>query len=150
MKPEITKTPVFWGEKIFLWTLGILIIGIALFFLTYVIQSYRQESTHLANEIIKVSNNIQRETEHYFEKYKITLETLSLTPFVTKQETEVCNQVFEKLNADFPNVVNYAAVDKNGAFFLFRNTNDATGAGNKNGILPATCPREIRIYYGTS
>ena len=71
----------------------------------------------MADEIIQISHNIQRETEHYFEKYKITLETLSLTPFVTKQETEVCNQIFEKLNADFPNVVNYAAVDKNGAFF---------------------------------
>ncbi len=109
MKPEIKNVPVFGGEKIFLWTLGILMIGIALFFLTDVIQSYRQESTYLADEIIKVSKNIQRETEHYFEKYKITLETLSLTPFVTKQETEACNQVFEKLNADFPNVVNYAA-----------------------------------------
>ncbi|MDM8547672.1 PAS domain S-box protein [Candidatus Venteria ishoeyi] len=117
MKSKIKKAPIFGEEKVFLWAAGILIIGITFFFLAYLIHSYYQKSTYLATEIVKVSDKIQYETEYYFEKYITTLETLSRTPFITQQKTEVCNQVFGRLNADSPNVVNYAAVDKNGAFF---------------------------------
>lgn len=87
-------------------------------------------------------------TEAYFASYEAVVAAVAESLCVRGRGTADCGDLFARLNHRFPNVVNFAAIDRNGRFFASGQPLPATGQPDASGYpFFATLAKEDRRLY---
>lgn len=90
-------------------------------FLGYAMINFRRVSAeHSADDFLEMQQTVQLldlSTTGFFKKFYLLLSGLALSPVVQEKNTDKANALFRALNHKLPEVVNVAALDRNGFFF---------------------------------
>ncbi len=99
----------------------LVILGVIVLSLVYaslfVASDYRASADQKVEDAAATAELVRADTESYFANYQDLFSAVAESRCVLEKQTDSCSAFFQRLNRRFPQVVNFAAVDKEGRFF---------------------------------
>jgi len=87
------------------------------FFTAVIVGERRQRWLEASNMAAKMANISRSNTEDFFNRYLSILDSLKSVDVIILQEPEASSMMLHRLNNRYTEIVNFAAINKDGAFF---------------------------------
>ncbi len=96
--------------------IALIVIQLA-FFIAVIVEEQHQRTYEAMTTASKMASITRSTTDDFFDRYLSIFDTLKSIDCITRQDQASSNQILHRLNNKYPEIVNFAAVKKDGDFF---------------------------------